>query len=168
MRVAIGGFGAESNAFSVESPVTKVKDFLSGKQLISENFGKRNVIGGFLDVLTEDKIEVVPVLRVWCGATGIIAEDVYEQFKSMMVTRIREAGSLDGLLFDLHGAMVAEDTLDAEGFLLKELRDELGGEIPIIAVLDIHGNITDLKVEGLMPFYREKLGKLPMWVEQQF
>jgi len=51
------------------------------------------------------------------------------------------------LLLDLHGAMVAEGAPDAEGFLLRELRDELGEAASIMAVLDIHGNITDLKVE---------------------
>jgi len=34
MRITIGGFGAESNAFSVESPVTRVEDLLLGKDLI--------------------------------------------------------------------------------------------------------------------------------------
>jgi len=148
VRVAIGGFGAESNAFSVESPVTRVEDALLGEELTSKNLGKKTVIGGFLDVLTEARVEVVPILRVWWGATGIIAKDVYERFKSEMLRRIREAGRLDGLLLDLHGAMVAEGTPDAEGFLLRELRDELGEAASIMAVLDIHGNITDLKIEN--------------------
>jgi len=147
MRVAIGGFGAESNAFSVESPVTKIKNVLLGEELISKNLGKKTVIGGFLDVLTEARVEAVPILRVWWGATGIIAREAYEQFKFEMLRRIREAGRLDGLLLDLHGAMVAEGAPDAEGFLLRELRDELGEAASIMAVLDIHGNITDLKVE---------------------
>ncbi len=147
MRVAIGGFGAESNAFSVESPVTRVEDILLGKEIIHKHLGRKTVIGGFLDVLAEENIEAVPTLRVWWGATGIIAKDVYEQFKSEMLRRIREAGRLDGLLLDLHGAMVAEGTPDAEGYLLKELRDEIDESTPIMAVLDIHGNITDLKVE---------------------
>ena len=148
MRVAIGGFGAESNAFSVESPVAEVKDALLGKDLISKNLGKKIVIGGFLDVLAEAKVQVVPTLRVWWGATGIIAKDVYERFKSEMLRRVQEAGRIDGLLLDLHGAMAAEGAPDAEGSLLKELRDELGEAVSIMAVLDIHGNITDLKVKN--------------------
>jgi len=148
VRIAIGGFGAESNAFSVESPVTKAETVLVGGELVSKNLGNKTVIGGFLDVLAEAKVEIIPTLRVWWGATGIIAKETYEQFKSEMLRRIREAGKLDGLLLDLHGAMVAEGTPDAEGSLLKELKEELGEAVPIMAVLDIHGNITDLKVEN--------------------
>ena len=148
MRIAIGGFGAESNAFSVESPVTETEDLIFGRDLISENLGKKTVIGGFLDVLTRAEVEVIPTLRVWWGATGIITKDTYEEFKSKMLKFIRKAGRIDGVLLDLHGAMVAEGILDAEGYLLKELREEVGESASIVAVLDIHGNITDLKVEA--------------------
>jgi len=82
MRIAIGGFGAESNALSVESPVTETEDLVFGKGLISKNFGKKTVIGGFLDVLARAEVEIIPTLKVWWGATGIIARDTYEEFKA--------------------------------------------------------------------------------------
>jgi len=60
VRIAIGGFGAESNAFSVESPVTKAETVLVGGELVSKNLGNKTVIGGFLDVLAEAKVEIIP------------------------------------------------------------------------------------------------------------
>ncbi|RLG66965.1 hypothetical protein DRN93_05345 [archaeon] len=146
LRVSIGGFGAESNSFSVESPVAATRDAAFDQEVILKNRGKRTVIGGFLEVLEEAEVEVVPTLRVFWGATGVIAKESYEHYKSELLKRVRDAGKLDGVLLDLHGAMVAEDAPDGEGTLLKELREIVGKETTIIAVLDLHGNITDLKV----------------------
>jgi len=146
LRIAIGGFGAESNAFSAESPVSAVTGAVFSRELISRNEGKKTVIGGFLDVLNEAGADVVPTLRVFWGATGVIAKESYERFKNKMIEDIRKAGRLDGVLLDLHGAMVAEDAPDGEGILIKEVREVVGEGVPIMAVLDIHGNITDLKL----------------------
>ncbi|MCD6530515.1 M81 family metallopeptidase [Candidatus Bathyarchaeota archaeon] len=147
LRVAVGGFGAESNSFSIESPVSETEDVEIGQEIISKNLSKRTVIGGFLEVLKDAGIEVIPTLRVFWGATGVIAKESYEHYKGELIRRVEEAGKLDGVLLDLHGAMVAENAPDGEGVLLKELRETVGEETPIMAVLDIHGNITDLKVD---------------------
>lgn len=147
MRVAIGRFGAESNSFNIESPISHVEEAISGQELISKNIGKRTVLGGFLDVIGNEGITVIPTLSVWWGATGVVSKESYEHFKAELLKCIEKAGELDGILLDLHGAMVAENAPDAEGTLLKEVRETVGENIPIVAVLDIHGNITDLKVE---------------------
>jgi len=147
LRVAVGGFGAESNAFSVESPVSISKEPVSGRDLILVNEEKKTVIGGFLDVLKEAGADVLPTLRVFWGATGIVAKRDYEHFKTEIVETIRRAGKIDGILLDLHGAMLAEDVPDAEGVLLSEIRGAVGDRVPIMAVLDLHGNITDLKIQ---------------------
>jgi microcystin degradation protein MlrC len=148
LRIAIGGFGAESNAFSVESPICSIKYVEQGRELISKNIGKRTVIAGFLDALGDASIDVVPTLRAFWGATGVIAKETYEDLKDKILSDIRGQGRIDGVLLDLHGAMVAEGTSDGEGTFLREFRENIGESVPIIAVLDMHGNITDLKVDA--------------------
>jgi microcystin degradation protein MlrC len=148
MRIAIGGFGAESNAFSAESPIEKVEGLSSGQGLIARNKGKKTVIGGFLEALDEAGADAVPILRVFWGATGIIGKESYGCFKAEMLKGIANAGKIDGVLLDLHGAMVAEGFPDGEGILLQEIRELIGEKVPIAAVLDIHGNITDLKLRA--------------------
>jgi len=81
----------------------------------------------------------VPTLSVSWGATGIIAKEVYEGFKVEMLERIIRAGRLDGVLLALHGAMSSESAPDGEGSLLKAIREIVGEEIPIVAVLDKAG-----------------------------
>ncbi|MEM1989296.1 MAG: M81 family metallopeptidase [Candidatus Bathyarchaeia archaeon] len=146
-RVAVGGFGAESNSFSVESPVREPKEKTFDRNLLLENFGKKTTIGGFLEVLAKAGLDIFPTSRIFWGPTGIISRESYEHYKSELIRRLENAGKVDGILLDLHGAMVVEGYLDGEGILLKEIREALG-EVPVVAVLDIHGNITDLKVNN--------------------
>ena len=54
-----------------------------------------------------------------------------------MLDRIAEAGPIDGVLLDLHGAMVAEGIDDGEGHILTAVRELVGPQVPILAELDI-------------------------------
>src|SRR5262249_46724885 len=41
-----------------------------------------------------------------------------------------------------HGAMVADDYPDVEGEILRDMRAVLGPNIPLVATLDLHANVT--------------------------
>jgi microcystin degradation protein MlrC len=47
------------------------------------------------------------------------------------------------VLLVLHGAMALSDHDDAEGLLLAAVRDLVGPDIPIVAPLDLHTNLSD-------------------------
>jgi microcystin degradation protein MlrC len=149
LRVAIGGFGAESNSFSVEMATkgNAVVDW--DRSVLANHRGRKTVIGGFIDALEEDDVdvEIIPTLNVWWGATGVITKESYEYFTEEILSRLRDAGSLHGVLLNLHGAMVAEGSSDGEGVFLKEIRDVVGEKVPIICVMDLHANISDLKIQ---------------------
>ncbi|MBI4254398.1 MAG: M81 family metallopeptidase, partial [Candidatus Rokubacteria bacterium] len=49
---------------------------------------------------------------------------------------------LDGILLDLHGAMVPESTEDGEGDLLRAVREAVGPSVPVAVTLDFHANVT--------------------------
>jgi microcystin degradation protein MlrC len=55
-------------------------------------------------------------------------------------------GGLDGVLLALHGAMVTTRDSDGDGFLLELVRRTVGPNIPIVATLDLHANISDRMV----------------------
>ena len=46
------------------------------------------------------------------------------------------------MLLDLHGAMVTSDLEDAEGDLLRRIR-EIAPDIPVAVTLDMHANLYD-------------------------
>ena len=64
-----------------------------------------------------------------------------------MLDGIADAGSIDGVLLELHGAMVAEGIDDGEGHILEAIRESVGPHVPIIAQLDIHSNVSHRMVE---------------------
>jgi microcystin degradation protein MlrC len=144
-RIAVGRFGAESNAFSAESPVNELVEALFDRDLLINSVGKKTVLGGFIDVLKNARVELVPTISAYWGTTGVIGRDSFEFYKSELCKRIAQSGRLDGIFLDMHGAMVAEGAPDAEGILLKEIREMVDNGTPIVCVLDLHGNITDLK-----------------------
>ncbi|MDT8857765.1 M81 family metallopeptidase [Paracoccaceae bacterium Fryx2] len=92
--------------------------------------------------------DMVPIL--WCGAipSAHVTQADYEAISAEIVDGIAHAGRLDGVFLDLHGAMVAEHEEDGEGALIARVRAVVGPDVPIVAALDLHGNITARMVDG--------------------
>ena len=146
-RIAIAGFQHETNTFA---PIpTTYKNFAQGGawpaltppgELIAK-FIKLNIpIGGFINAATD--WELVP--GIWAGAEpgGYVSRDAFDKISAMICADIVNAGNLDGIYLDLHGAMVAEGIEDGEGEVLRRVREKVGYDIPIAVSLDLHGNMT--------------------------
>src|SRR5262249_14728609 len=48
----------------------------------------------------------------------------------------------------LHGAMVAEGHLEADGELLRRVRVAVGPELPVVATMDFHANVSEMAAEA--------------------
>src|SRR5262249_33440827 len=59
-----------------------------------------------------------------------------------LIERLAASQPLDALYLDLHGAMVAEHLPDGEGELVARLRRLVGPDLPIVASLDFHANVS--------------------------
>ena len=73
---------------------------------------------------------------------GVVKRSSYEELASEIVQRLRDIGPIDGLWFDIHGAMVVEDLEDAEYDLLIRIREVIGSQPIISASMDLHGNVS--------------------------
>jgi len=51
-------------------------------------------------------------------------------------------GRVDAVYLDLHGAMVAEHIDDADGEVLRRVRNLVGPGVPVVASLDFHANVS--------------------------
>src|SRR5260370_392137 len=60
----------------------------------------------------------------------------------VMMGGIAAAGPLDAVYLDLHGAMVTEHFDDGEGEILARVRKAIGNDLPLVASLDLHANVT--------------------------
>lgn len=151
MRVAIAGMYHETNSFAVERNDKPDAEVRVGTSLI-EKSGPKSYIGGFVEVMRDHKVDVVPTVEVRFEHGGLIASDVYEYYRKMIVDALADSGPLDGVFFAFHGAMTVEDPyLDPEGDLLKHAREALG-EVPFVGTYDFHALMTKDEISLIVPF----------------
>ncbi|MHC4877196.1 MAG: M81 family metallopeptidase [Planctomycetota bacterium] len=156
MRIAIGGISHETSSFAPGR--TTIADFESGfglyrGQEVTDRFrGSNTCTGGFLDGSDEHGFEAVPLLWGFAYPSGLIVRDEYETLKSDLLQRLADAdtdsGPVDGVLLDLHGAMVVEGLDDGDGDLVMAVREVIGPDRPLITTYDLHGNHTVDRVEA--------------------
>jgi microcystin degradation protein MlrC len=88
-------------------------------------------------------VALLPSVAASASPAGPVTKDVYAEITERLVADARRAGRLDGVLLDLHGAMVPEGLEDGEGPLLAAVREAVGPRVPIAATLDFHANVSD-------------------------
>ena len=109
--------------------------------------GARHELGGFLDVFSDKpEYSLIPAAVLFATPSGPVTADMYAAARDAIIDKIRELDHVDGVFLSLHGAMVTTECDDGEGALLEEIRNEVGADVPIIASLDLHANITERMV----------------------
>src|SRR5262249_18822605 len=145
MRMAIAGFMHESNTFNplrTDRAAFAAQSLLFGDELVREWRDAHHEVGGFLEAAQTLGFEPVPLLMAWATPAGPVTADVFDEVTGRLVDGLRREKP-DGLLLALHGAMVGEGNLDADGETLSRLRAALGHELPIVVTLDLHGNLSE-------------------------
>ena len=143
LRFAIAGMHIECGTFS---PLTSgIEDFLAthGEELMARYpFLKNHADWG-------NDIEWVPLVHFRAMPGGAVTADSYQAMKQEILTRLDEAGVLDGLFLDIHGAMSVENIDDAELDLLKSVRSVVGTELLVSCSQDLHGNVSAELIKNL-------------------
>ncbi|MBE7001903.1 MAG: M81 family metallopeptidase [Ruminococcaceae bacterium] len=140
-------FSHETNAFCPKK--TDIQDFRNmylyvGEEAFTMQRGRREGVGAFLEVFEGcDDFTLIPTLSAWACPSGVVTANMYDFALNQIETVIHNHKNIDGVLLNLHGAMVAEGHDDGEGDLLEWIRNLVGWEIPVIASLDLHANVTD-------------------------
>lgn len=158
-KILIAEFKHETNSFAPDLTDEKKfrgRDYLFGDEITDRFRGAKNEIGAFLDCFEgKDEYRLIPVIAFNAQPGGIVAQTVFDTAIEKLTEALDKEGPFDGLLLALHGAMVVEHAQDGEGTLLKALRDKIGSEVPIIASLDLHTNLTKAMVDhatALFPY----------------
>ncbi|HWZ40254.1 MAG TPA: M81 family metallopeptidase [Bradyrhizobium sp.] len=147
-RIAVGGFLHETNTFA---PTKATYDaFVHGGGWPSMVMGadvltirRINVgLAGFIEAAEPEGWELLPTIFAAATPSAHVARDAYERIAEVMLDGIASAGPLDGVYLDLHGAMVAEHFDDGEGEILARVRKVVGKDVPLVASLDLHANVT--------------------------
>lgn len=150
LRVAIGGILHETHSFMQAG--TTLADFAAqslhfGDDLITSMRASRSGIGGMIDGANGYNWRLLPTLYAAAMPAGTVTDEAYRKLLSELTERLAKHMPLDGVLLALHGAMVAKGALDAEADIVARVRDIVGGAVPIVVLLDMHGNISPRLVE---------------------
>ncbi|CAL1517215.1 M81 family metallopeptidase [Chitinophaga sp. MM2321] len=117
-----------------------------GQEILEHNQDNSSPMDGFLSYAREKKWQVIPGVQLAAMPSGTVKEDVITYFRKHFFSSLEKVcDSIDAVYLVLHGAMVSENTPDVEGSLLEELHHFLqrkGRDIPVVAVLDLHANVS--------------------------
>lgn len=154
MRVAIAGFQHETNSFVEDTTPYEAfvqpdawPGMLRGAEVIAGTRRRNLPITGFIEAAEARGWQLAPL--VWCSAapSGLVERATYGKISDDLIFRLDSAGPVDAVYLDLHGAMVAEGTSDADGMLLRRVRDLIGPDVLLVASLDFHANVSDAMVQ---------------------
>ena len=149
-KIAIAGLAIESSTFSPAK--TEVSAFLArqGEKVfdyypfLSEESPQRNAA------------DWAPTLRGHALPGGIVTKKAYDSLVGKTLSLLEKELPLDGLFFDIHGAMSVEGVDDPEGDFIKKVRDLIGTQTLISTSMDLHGNVSKRLAEhsDLITCYR--------------
>jgi microcystin degradation protein MlrC len=149
-RIAIGCIAHETSAFSPVPTTLASADerfgYVRGEDLFTDFRGTNTPVGGFIEGGDHHGFELVPTIYWEAHPGGPLPADDFAQVVADLVDRITGAGSIQGVLLELHGSMVAEGEDDADGAILRAVRRTVG-TLPIIVQLDIHSNVSAEMIE---------------------
>lgn len=155
MKVAIAGLQHETNTFLDTSTPLEAFDkgsafgpWRSGGEILQmADRGHPVPITGFIGEARKRNWQLAPLHWAFAEPGGTVEADAYETMVGRILDALTAACPVDAVYLDLHGAMVAHGIPDGEGELLARMRRLLGADVPIVASLDLHGNVTRAMVE---------------------
>src|SRR5829696_4323028 len=157
LRIAVAGFEHETNTFASRKTIYDdfVRDWFHRGDELRHLRDTNTVPGGFVAAIEDSPdLELVPLLHAGATPGGVITADAVARIEGEMLDGLRQSKP-DAVVLGLHGAMVTELSDDGEGQTLRRVREIVGLGVPVVAVLDLHANLTQEMVDqadGLIPY----------------
>ncbi len=89
----------------------------------------------------------VPILVGLVEAGGPLDHAFFETALAEIRTRLAASLPLDAVYVSNHGAMITTQNRDPDGEIFAAVRAIVGEHIPVVATLDLHGNVSERMVE---------------------
>ncbi len=150
MKLVIAQMKHETNTFSpVPTPLSR---FATGAALPPEGAaavaayrGTGSAIAAFIDLAEAAGADYTVPVAASANPSGAVEDDAFEHVAGRICDAV--AAGCDGVLLDLHGAMVTRSHEDGEGELLRRIR-AIAPDVPIGVALDMHANVYDAMGAG--------------------
>lgn len=153
-RVALIGYFLEVNSFS---PVTTEASFralchVDGEDVVTQMWRESSVLplelpafAGRLSELVQ--WEPVPISVIAATPGGPVDQAFYDRWLADVRERLSSAGPLDAVYIANHGAGASTQDKDSDGTLYTLVREVVGADVPVVATLDLHANISQRMVD---------------------
>lgn len=158
MRIAVGGFWHETNTF-VDTP-TSWDDFVragprppvvEGTAMLTAFDGLNLAVAVFMQSVRAAGHTLEPLAWGCAQPSGKVTDEAYERLAAKVLKPLQGMRP-EAVFLELHGAMVSESHDDGEAEILRRVRAIVGPDVPILASLDLHANVSPEMVE-LCDFY---------------
>ncbi len=153
MRLLIAMMKHETNTFSpVPTPLARFGPGaaengpgpLYGAAAIAAYRGTGSGLGAYLDLAAREGAELVLPIAAGAPPSRPVEDAAFEHIAGHICDAVAKGG-FDGIMLDLHGAMVTESLEDGEGELLRRIR-AMDPETPIAVAYDMHANLYDAMI----------------------
>jgi microcystin degradation protein MlrC len=138
----------ETNTFSpVPTPLQRFGHGpgpLYGQAAIDAFRGTGSALGAYLDLASRESAETVLPIAASAPPSGPVEDAAYEHISGIITDAVAQGG-FDGIMLDLHGAMVTQSFEDGEGELLRRIR-AIDTTTPIAVAYDMHANLYDAMI----------------------
>ena len=158
-RIAVLGFAIECNRFA---PVTTAEDFehdadIRGNRIVSEARSGKSITlpdlpGFFTEMDRNGDWTPVPLRVALAQPGGPVEENFFKAYLTEIEASLKSVMPVDGIFVACHGAALAEGTDDPDGDLFELLRRTAGPDVPIVAVFDLHANVSRRMTDNLDVF----------------
>lgn len=148
LKIVIARFNHETNSFSpTPTPLSAfgVNGPAWGEQVYAEQKGAGSAMGAFIDIAESMGASMITPVAGEADPSAPMSQRTYLEVSQAILEAV--ANGCDGIMLDLHGAMLAEGADDGEGILLEQIR-HLAPQVPICVSLDLHANITTKMIDN--------------------
>ena len=144
MKILMAEISHETNTFSCKR--TDFDRWCSfafgeGEEILSKFENQGLMTSGMIRAAREHGAELIPTLLMSTSGPLVTREAVEETMRRFLPYVKQHKDEIDGVCLSLHGAACAEGIDDLDGYILEQVRREVG-ELPITVCADLHGNIS--------------------------
>ena len=148
VRILTCGIRHESNTFSTLPTTENDFSVLRGLDALKNQ--------QWAEVCEKENVELIPILHAYAWPGGVVEKDIFDKYKNEILDSIKNAGRLDGIYLDMHGALHVEGYDDAQATFIKQIREIVGDKVLISGSFDLHGNLSSdfVKHINILTAYR--------------
>ena len=156
-NIFLSGIYHETHTFL--SQPTILSDFIINldDDIVRENTGNGSPTDGFIEFASKKNWNIIPSIQMSARPSGTVDQEAEQYFDTIFFEKLEQYyETIDAIFLILHGAMVSKNHDDFEGDFLEKINYFLKQKkiiTPIVAVLDLHANVSDKMIENTTCVY---------------